>query len=539
MIKDVKSYIHTVGNRLSKAFSMETFGTEDQLEFWELSAEHFSRKEPPTFSEIVNWIDLLYRAPVHFVYILKDGKLILDRRHVLTQNILDKSTDEKDPHEENPQEKEYIRNFEHQLQNLEKKMDMDDIFMEQGISSHAIGQCEHIPLFTKEAEFWGIYCVGPYTKSPEQITPKLSIVSRILSAWLIGLDETENNPQKDYREKVQAVISDLGSGQLNTSGLAEILLRYFVHKQKSKVGVVLEFTQKGHQVITTVGLNDEAEAFLKDEGTNNLLEQSEAGQKLSEDGKKFLQLAGVEIQSISYKGESCSGMVLVEKTSESSSYEEEGAGLGDSFAKLLDYRNQNRSFSDQLMETYYQMLRSMEKRRTKTKFHTPRMVAFVQRFGMLFGLEDDEMEILTKTAKLHDIGYVGAMSVEPGKTIGGEMDHPIIGAELISNLAVEKDVVEGIRTHHEWINGNGTPAGLGAEEIPWTGKIVGLFEYVVDFIESNKEDDSKSEDEWLEALSKGLMQRADVQFDMVLIPTAIQLIQSLGWDNCTSLGAKD
>lgn len=73
MIKDVKSYINTVSNRLSKAFSMEAFGIEEQLGFWELSAEHFSRKQTPAFTDIVNWMDHLYRAPVHFVYKL-EGK---------------------------------------------------------------------------------------------------------------------------------------------------------------------------------------------------------------------------------------------------------------------------------------------------------------------------------------------------------------------------------------------------------------------------------------------------------------------------------
>jgi response regulator RpfG family c-di-GMP phosphodiesterase len=185
------------------------------------------------------------------------------------------------------------------------------------------------------------------------------------------------------------------------------------------------------------------------------------------------------------------------------------------------------------------MIRILEQSREKTKFHTPRMVAFVQRFGMFFGLEDDEMEIIIKTAKLHDIGYVGAISVEPNRTIGGEIDHPVIGAELIKHLAVPDDVVEGIRTHHEWVNGNGSPNGLRSDQIPWTGKIIALFEYIVDFIETNKDDSSKSDEEWIELLSKGLMQRADVEYDMVLIPTAIQLIQSLGWEECTRLGTQN
>jgi HD-GYP domain-containing protein (c-di-GMP phosphodiesterase class II) len=166
------------------------------------------------------------------------------------------------------------------------------------------------------------------------------------------------------------------------------------------------------------------------------------------------------------------------------------------------------------------------------------MMAFVQRFGMIFGLEDDEMDIITLTAKLHDIGYVGAMSIEPGKTIGGEFEHPVIGAKLIEQLAIDADVVEGIKTHHEWINGSGSPNGLTADQISWSGKIVGLFEYVIDFIETNATDKSKTDEEWIELLSKGLIERADAEFDMVLIPTAIQLLQAMGWEQCVALGVE-
>jgi HD-GYP domain-containing protein (c-di-GMP phosphodiesterase class II) len=110
---------------------------------------------------------------------------------------------------------------------------------------------------------------------------------------------------------------------------------------------------------------------------------------------------------------------------------------------------------------------------------------------------------------------------------------------MVEQLSLHKDVIEGIRTHHEWVNGNGTPAGLETEDIPWTGKILSLFEYVVDFIESHSEDDSKTSEEWLEEMVKGVMERADAEFDMVLVPTAVQLLQSLGWNECVKLGTKE
>ncbi|WP_428236830.1 HD-GYP domain-containing protein [Gracilimonas sp.] len=541
MIKDVRSYIHTVGNRLSKAFSMEAFGTEQQLEFWELSAEHLSRKESPSFGDIVNWMDLLYRAPVHFVYRLQGDKLVLDRRHVLTRNILRDKNEEQEPHKQSPQQKEYIKDFEYQLQNLEKKMSMDEVFKEQGITSHSIGQCEHIPLFKKDGEQWGIYCAGPYTKSPDQITPKLSIVGRLLANWLITLDNEESNPQREYEQKIDDVVSDLGSGKLNTEGIAQIMLRYVVHGRKVESGCIVEFTPGGHKLLASIGMKEKVAGYFTAEGEKALYKDSDGKLSATEFGQEFLKQWGKQVDVEYFNGEHQSGFLMVEKTDNGGKLDVAGLleEIGLSLANLFDYRYKNELFSDQLMDGYYKMLRAIEQSREKTRFHTPRMVAFVQRFGMFFGLEDDEMEIITKTAKLHDIGYVGAISIEPGKTIGGELSHPLIGANLVEQLSIHRDVLEGIKTHHEWVNGNGSPSGLESESIPWTGKIIGLFEFVVDFVETYAGDDSKTDEEWLELLSKNLMERADVEFDMVLIPTAIQLLQALGWQECMRLGVEE
>lgn len=538
MIKDVKSYVNAVGKRLSRAFSMEEFGTEEQLEFWELSAEHVSRAVNPNFSDIVNWMDLLYRAPVHFVYELKENKLVLQRRHVFTENIIKGNKNKKLPHEETQQEKEFVKDFEYQLQNLEKKMDMDEIFLEHGVTAHSIGQCEHIPLYTPERELWGIYCAGPYTKSPEQIVPKMSIVGRMLSDWLITLEEEENNPQKDYEHKIQEVVSDLGSGKLNAPKIAQVLLRYVTHVTGGKIGAILEFTPKGHQLTASLGFSDKEKEYFDAKGDKVVYTLENEELKLSAFGEELFKEWDRSFEEVKIISDHFKGCVLVEQQ-ESLKNESSLKVIGDALSNLFSYRYENQVFSEQLMDAYYAMLRQIERSRNKTKYHTPRMIAFVQRFGMFFGLEEDEMDIIIKTAKLHDIGYVGAQSIEPDKSIGGELTHPLIGANLIEQLSVHEDVVEGIRTHQEWVNGQGSPQGLGNDQIPWTGKIIALFEYVVDFIESNGGDDSKTDEEWLELLQQDLVKRADIEFDMVLVPTAIQLIQALGWDGCLSLGAGD
>jgi len=81
--------------------------------------------------------------------------------------------------------------------------------------------------------------------------------------------------------------------------------------------------------------------------------------------------------------------------------------------------------------------------------------------------------------------------------------------------------------------------GIGADDISWTGKIISIFEYVVEFIESNVDNTSKTEEEWIDQLSQNIIERADVQFDMVLVPTVIELVKMLGWEMCCSLGANE
>ncbi|SMO34545.1 HD-GYP domain-containing protein [Gracilimonas mengyeensis] len=538
MIKDVKTYIHTVGNRLSKAFSIEEFGLEEQLDFWELSAEHVSRKETPSFTDIVSWMDMLYRAPVHFVYQLEDEKLVLSRRHVITENLLNTQAGRRTASgSQSVQEKELLQNFEHQLQNLEKKMSMDEVFREHGITAHSIGQCEHIPLFDNDGDLWGIYCAGPYIKSPEQITPKLSIVGRLLSRWLISLDEEEDKPQKDYESRIEEVTANLGSGKLNTEALMQLNLKYLLNSVKADSGCVFEFMGGGHKVLASSGFSeDELAEFTQVE--NVLVQEATDKVKVTEAGRKWFEARGENPDVLYFKGEHHSGFILLFNSADTPRFKVSDIldDIRNSFASILDYRYQNEKFSEKLTHVYYTMLRAIERSRSKTIHHTPRMIAFVERFGLLFGLEDEEMARIKRTAKLHDIGYVGASSIESGKSIGGELTHPLIGANMVEQLAVHPDITEGIKTHHEWVNGNGTPGGLKAEEIPWSGKIIGVFEYVVDFVETHKDDDSKSGDEWIEALSKGIMERADVEFDMVLIPTVIQLIQALGWEGCVNLG---
>src|SRR5690554_2732359 len=542
MIKDIKDYLNIVSSRLGKAFVMEAFGVEDELEFWALSAEHMSRKETPSFSDIAKWIDILYRAPLHFVYKKEEETLILNGRQLFIENLLKKESNKSDSATYTLKEQEYINIFEGQIQNLEKKRQWDDEFRAHGISSHTIGNCEHIPIYNKEGEIWGVYIVGPYVKSPDSVVPKLSIVGRILSQWFIELDKQEKKSQKEYSKRISSLVGNLGSGALNTEGIANLMLLYIFNSLKIEQAAIVQYENAKPVLLAQQNLSEAFNKGLLSTDDSALYSYDKGEFKPSNNGTAVFKEMPSKPVIFPIESNQINGLLwLVPKENDGKLENAEAIiiTITKMLGSLLNYRDDNYRFSFELIDTYYAILREIEAQRAKTRFHTPRLIAFVERFALLFGLEDDEVEIIKLTAKLHDIGYVGVVGLDSKTSIESELSHPISGAKMVDQLPIAKEVIEGIKTHHEWVNGQGSPQGLEADKIPWTGKIISVFEFVVEFIESNIETEEKTDDELIELLSNSLIERADRQFDMVLIPTVIQLVQMLGWQNCLTLGVDD
>ena len=52
--------------------------------------------------------------------------------------------------------------------------------------------------------------------------------------------------------------------------------------------------------------------------------------------------------------------------------------------------------------------------------------------------------------------------------------HPDIGAQIMAPIRMLKDIIPGIRNHHETWDGRGYPDGLLGEEIPLVARIIGV-----------------------------------------------------------------
>ncbi|NGP87897.1 HD-GYP domain-containing protein [Fodinibius halophilus] len=529
-MKDVKSYVQTIAKRLGSAFSLEDFELEDELEFWALAAEYLSRSDSPKFHETAEWMDILYNAPVHFVY-LKDekGKLKLQHRSVLTENLESKFSLSK---LNSTERSEKVAQFERRLDNLEKRVVISEEMKEMGGASFPIGHCHRIPLFNED-EFCGMYCTGPYVENPSGIIPRLSIIGRILSKWLTECDKQDAKTETTGRG-LEEELSSLESEGLEITGYANVLLGHLTGVKGAESAALVDLSEP--KVVAKANMADNFVANIQyfdgdKESVEDLTDYLEDQLDLH-DGEDQLVIEPLNTLSpsvflvLTLKGEQ------KETFKSSVNYDV----IIETLLQLLRYQDQNKHITSRITETYYQMLREIEQKRDKTAHHTDRVMALCNAFGDYFGMGEEEKENILMTAKLHDIGYLSLRQNAKKRTVGSDLEHPVLGYKLVRHLSLNENIKQGISTHHEWVDGSGTPNGIEGDEIVWTGKVVGLFEFIAQFIESNKGNDSKTGEDWLDELTSMLIERADIQFDMILIPTAVEMLNDFSWNDLCELG---
>ncbi|MCI0487143.1 MAG: diguanylate cyclase [Blastocatellia bacterium] len=111
--------------------------------------------------------------------------------------------------------------------------------------------------------------------------------------------------------------------------------------------------------------------------------------------------------------------------------------------------------------------------------HIQRVRVLAEGLARAVGYPEDQMEGLKTAALLHDIGKLAVpehILNKPGKLSKAEyskiMNHPVVGADILSNVEFPYEVVPIVRHHHERFDGTGYPGRLKGEEIPLGARIL-------------------------------------------------------------------
>jgi putative nucleotidyltransferase with HDIG domain len=116
-----------------------------------------------------------------------------------------------------------------------------------------------------------------------------------------------------------------------------------------------------------------------------------------------------------------------------------------------------------------------------TAWHSARVACFAERVAQAMSLSDDDVDVITRSALLHDVGKLylrPEIIAKRGPLRDSEwreiQRHPITGARIADKLAGFGEGRDLILYHHERVDGTGYPYGLRGDEIPVGARILAV-----------------------------------------------------------------
>lgn len=145
----------------------------------------------------------------------------------------------------------------------------------------------------------------------------------------------------------------------------------------------------------------------------------------------------------------------------------------------------NARLMEDLRQTFYEtaeaLAEAIEKRDPYTGGHTKRVLTYSMASAEYMGMSPQEMDWLKLSAILHDIGKIGVedrVLRKQGSLNDEEFAlmkaHPRMGAEIMEYVEKLKDIIPGMKHHHERFDGKGYPDGLKDGDIPLIARIISV-----------------------------------------------------------------
>ena len=166
--------------------------------------------------------------------------------------------------------------------------------------------------------------------------------------------------------------------------------------------------------------------------------------------------------------------------------------LIESGIKAISQMNLIKEINDELKDTYEKLenaymesietLRyTVEAKDSYTRGHSDRVSAYSVLIGEKLGLPEEDINNLRIGGLFHDIGKIGvpdSILLKEAKLTDDEYseikNHPAIGAHILSNATIFKDIIPIVKHHHERYDGNGYPGKLKGEDIPYLARIAAV-----------------------------------------------------------------
>ena len=150
---------------------------------------------------------------------------------------------------------------------------------------------------------------------------------------------------------------------------------------------------------------------------------------------------------------------------------------------ITDLISLHQEIEDTQKEIIYKMGEIGETRSKETGNHVKRVAEYSKLLATLYGLDENEAELLRQASPMHDIGKVGipdSVLKKPGKLDKDEWDimqsHAQLGYDMLKHstrpILKAASIVAG--QHHEKWDGTGYPCNISGEDIHIYGRITAI-----------------------------------------------------------------
>ncbi len=133
-------------------------------------------------------------------------------------------------------------------------------------------------------------------------------------------------------------------------------------------------------------------------------------------------------------------------------------------------------FTDRYFSTLVAMSEAYDHRTPETTGHSRRVADLAAEIARRMKLKKNMIENIRKAGLIHDVGMCGIADLD--EEFQADYNHPEIAASMIDVLPIPSEITEAVRNHHEWFDGWGYPNGLKGDQIPISGRILALAEYI-------------------------------------------------------------
>jgi HAMP domain-containing protein len=134
-----------------------------------------------------------------------------------------------------------------------------------------------------------------------------------------------------------------------------------------------------------------------------------------------------------------------------------------------------------LVESIRALAAAIDAKSPYTRGHSERVSNYAVAVARHCGIKEAELKKVEIAALLHDVGKIGiddAILGKPDVLTDSEFvqmrAHPLKGAAIVSPIKHLRDMLPGIRSHHEAWQGGGYPDGLVGDEIPLIARIIAI-----------------------------------------------------------------